>query len=173
MESKIESARVGVILSWRRKLTRRASRRTTTENEMPSPTSQVPIVEGSIAAKILNTMVKHASSKPARRPWRGPLPPPRVSPKRTLRDAIEAAMVCPGSSSRSWISGSSPTASTGRSRRSPETAQVNNSRSLFFGYGNSRKYSKLKIIRFWGLVLAHLIWIFLSKHAQKEWAVRF
>ena len=51
------------------------------ENEMPSPTSQVPIVEGSIAAKILNTMVKHASSKPARRPWRGPLPPPRVSPK--------------------------------------------------------------------------------------------
>ena len=114
------------------------------ENEMPSPTSQVPIVEGSIAAKILNTMVKHASSKPARRPWRGPLPPPRVSPKRTLGDAIEAAMVCPGSSSRSWISGSSPTASTGRSRRSPEMAQVINSRSLFFGSGHSLKISKLK-----------------------------
>jgi len=114
------------------------------ENEMPSPTSQVPIVEGSIVAKILNTMVKHASSKPARRPWRGPLPPPRVSPKQTLGDAIEAATVCPDSSSRSWISGSSPTASTGRSRRSPEMAQVNNSRSLFFGSGHSRKFSKFK-----------------------------
>lgn len=65
---------------------------TTTADEVQiSPTSQRPFApEGSTARLIVETMVNRKCSTT---PWKGPLPPRRVSPKRTFGDAIANAKV--------------------------------------------------------------------------------
>jgi hypothetical protein len=40
------------------------------------------------ANRIINAMVNDASQKRAMKPWKGPLPKPRISPQRTLGDAL-------------------------------------------------------------------------------------
>ena len=51
--------------------------------------------EGMLAKKVIDAMVHH---RKVQRPWRGPLPAPRVSPPRTFGDVLASAKVCRNSS---------------------------------------------------------------------------
>lgn len=62
------------------------------EEELNVSTKKAQVKEGSMANKIVEALVRHRTS--GIRPWRGKLPPPRVSPPRTLGDAMASAKVC-------------------------------------------------------------------------------
>jgi hypothetical protein len=66
------------------------------EEELALPTTESPKVclnlkEGSISKKLVDLWISNHRSKV--RPWKGPLPPPRQSPMRTLGDAITNAKI--------------------------------------------------------------------------------
>jgi hypothetical protein len=65
------------------------------EKELDYPIAEQP-KEGTKAKRIVDAKVRHQQE---RRPWRGPLPAPRVSPLRTFGDAIVSAKVCHKASS--------------------------------------------------------------------------
>jgi hypothetical protein len=63
----------------------------------PSQVCSEPNNSRSLAEKIVSVLVQR---KLESRPWKGPLPPPRVSPPRTLGDAIASAKRINGTNSR-------------------------------------------------------------------------
>jgi hypothetical protein len=61
------------------------------ELHTPTQTAVQELKQGSVSKKLIDTWTMNRRDKV--KPWQGPLPPPRVSPPRTLGDALAAASV--------------------------------------------------------------------------------
>jgi hypothetical protein len=68
-----------------------------------SPNSKKYVaLEGSLASRVIKDIISNKKVKP----WSGPLPPPRISPRRTIGDAIAMAQVRTNPQNRQFISDS-------------------------------------------------------------------